>query len=223
MKTPGELRNDVLDELGFEPSLEEGGIGVAVEDGVVTLAGHVRSYAEKKVAERAVKRVDGVHGIANDLVVELWEGFQRDDTDIAHAALDALAWDTWLPRDAVTVTVKDGWITLDGSLPWQYQKIEAERAVSHLQGVKGVTNQIAVKPRVQATQVDRRIQSAFQRAASLDARNVHVETAGSVVILHGTVRSWAEHEDAERAAWSVPGVTSVRNELRIVVAELAAL
>lgn len=223
MKTPGELRNDVLDELGFEPSLEEGGIGVAVEDGVVTLAGHVRSYAEKRVAERAVKRVLGVHGIANDLKVELWEGFQRDDTDIAHAALDTLRWNTWLPQDAVTVTVKDGWITLDGSLPWQYQKMEAERAVSHLQGVKGVTNQIAVKPRVQATQVDRRIQSAFQRAASLDARNVHVETAGSVVILRGTIRSWAEHEDAERAAWSVPGVTSVRNELQIVVKELAAL
>jgi osmotically-inducible protein OsmY len=223
MKTPGELRNDVLDELGFEPSLEEGGIGVAVDDGVVTLTGHVKSYAEKRVAERAVKRVHGVHGIANDLKVELWEGFHRDDTDIAHAALDTLRWDTWLPQDAVTVTVKDGWITLEGSLPWQYQKIEAERAVSHLQGVKGVTNQIAVQPRVPATQVDRRIQSAFQRAASLDARNVHVETAGSVVILRGTVRSWAEHEDAERAAWSVPGVTSVRNELQIVVKELAAL
>ena len=125
MKTPGELRDDVLAELAFEPSLDAAGIGIAVADEVVTLTGHVKSYAEKMAAERAVKRVLGVHGIANDLKVELWAGFQRDDTDIAQSAANALRWNTWLPRDAVTVTVRDGWITLDGTLPWQYQKVEA--------------------------------------------------------------------------------------------------
>jgi osmotically-inducible protein OsmY len=221
MKSPGELKTDVLDELAFEPSLDEAGIGIAVNDGVVTLTGHVKSYAEKMAAERAAKRVHGVHGIANDLKVELWPGFQHDDTDIAQAAVNALRWNTWLPEGAVTTVVKDGWVTLDGSVPWQYQKIEAERSVANLQGVKGVSNQIAVQSPVQATQVERRVQSAFQRTASLDARQVHVETAGSTVILRGTVRSWAEHEDAERAAWSIPGVTAVRNELAIVVKELA--
>lgn len=223
MKTPGELKTDVLDELAFEPSLDEAGIGIAVNDGVVTLTGHVKNYAEKMAAERAAKRVHGVHGIANDLKVELWPGFRHDDTDVAQAAVNALRWNTWLPEGAVTVVVKNGWVTLDGSVPWQYQKLEAERGVAHLRGVKGVTNQVAVTAPVQATQVERRVQSAFQRAASLDARQVHVETAGNTVILRGTVRSWAEHEDAERAAWSVPGVTGVRNELQIAVRELVEL
>ena len=221
MKTSAELKTDVMDELMFEPSVDEAGIGVAVNEGVVTLTGHVRNFAEKMAAERAVKRVDGVHGVANDLKVELWPGFQHDDTDIAQAAVHALRWNTWLPANSVTVSVMDGWVTLEGSMPWQYQKQEAMLAVQHLRGVKGVTNQIVVKPSLQAAQVERKIQSAFQRAASLDARKVHVETAGSVAILRGTVRSWAEHEDAERAAWSVPGVTAVRNELEIVVQELA--
>lgn len=223
MKTSAELKTDVQDELAFEPSLDEAGIGVAVTDGVVTLTGHVKNYAEKVSAERAVKRVSGVHGMANDLAVELWPGSRHDDTDIAHAAVHALRWNAWLPQDAVTVTVKDGWVTLEGSLAWQYQKQEAENAVTHLHGVKGVTNQIAVKPRVQPTDVERRIQSAFARAASLDARAVHVEVSGDTVSLSGTVRSWAEHEDAERAVWSAPGVTTVRNRLEIVIPEVAVV
>ena len=168
---PGELRTDVQDELAFEPSLDEAGIGVAVTDGVVTLTGHVKNYAEKLAAERAVKRVSGVHAVANDLAVNLWPAFRHDDTDVAQAAVNALRWNTWLPKDAVMVTVKEGWVTLDGSVPWQYQKLEAERAVAHLQGVRGVTNQIAVQAPVRPTQVERRVQSAFARAASLDARS----------------------------------------------------
>lgn len=221
MKTAAELKTDVMDELMFEPSVDEAGIGVGVEEGIVTLAGHVKSYAEKLAAEVAAKRVDGVHGIANELKVELWPGFQHDDADLAKAAVHALRWNSWLPADAVTVSVSDGWVTLDGSVPWQYQKQEALLAIQRLQGVKGVTDKIEVKPRVQATQVERKIQSAFQRAASLDAGKIWVQTAGSVVTLRGTVRSWAEHQDAERAAWAVPGVTAVRNDLEIVVQELA--
>lgn len=221
MKTSAELKTDVVDELMFEPSIHEASIGVAVEDGVVTLSGHAKSYAEKLAAEEAAKRVDGVQAVANELKVELWPGFQHDDTDVAHAAAHALRWNTWLPADAVTASVSDGWVTLEGSVPWQYQKQEAMLAIQRLQGVKGVTNRIEVEPRVPATEVERKIQSAFQRAASLDARQVHVETAGSRAFLRGKVRSFAESQDAERAVWSVPGVTSVRNELEIVVRDLA--
>ena len=223
MKTAAELKTDVMDELMFEPSIDETGIGVAIEGGVVTLGGHVKSYAEKLAAEEAVKRVDGVQAVANELKVELWPGFQHDDTDVAHAVAHALRWNTWLPANAVTASVSDGWVTLEGSVPWQYQKQEAMLAIQRLQGVKGVTNRIEVEPRVAASEVERKIQSAFQRAASLDARKVHVETAGSRAILRGKVRSFAESQDAERAAWSVPGVTSVRNEVEIVVQDLSDL
>jgi osmotically-inducible protein OsmY len=221
MKTSTELKTDVMDELMFEPSIDETGIGVAVEDGVVTLSGHAKSYAEKLAAEEAVKRVDGVQAVANELKVELWPGFQHDDTDLAQAVAHALRWNAWLPANSVTASVSEGWVTLDGSVPWQYQKQEAALSIQRLQGVKGVTNRIEVEPRVQAEEVERKIQSAFQRAASLDAEQVHVETSGSRAILRGKVRSFAESQDAERAAWSVPGVTSVRNELEIVVQELA--
>jgi osmotically-inducible protein OsmY len=221
MKTSADLKTDVMDELLFDPSVDETGIGVAVEDGVVTLSGHTKSYAEKLAAEDAVRRVEGVQAVANELKVELWPGFQHDDTDVAHAVAHALRWNSWLPANAVTASVSDGWVTLEGSVPWQYQKQEAKLAIQRLQGVKGVTSRIEVEPRVQATEVERKIQSAFQRAASLDARQVHVETSGSRAILRGKVRSFAESQDAERAAWSVPGVTSVRNETEIVVRDLS--
>jgi osmotically-inducible protein OsmY len=223
MKTPSELKHDVEDELEFDPVLDAAGIGVSVTDGVVTLDGHVRSYADKIAAETTVKRVAGVKGVANDLTVTLWPGTERDDTDIALAAVHALEWNTWLPRGAITVTVKDGWVTLDGALDWQYQRETARRAVDHLTGVKGVITRITLKARVVPGEVERRVQSAFQRAASLDARQVHVETVGGRVILRGTVRSWAEREDAERAAWSVPGVTEVDNDIVIGAVEYAVV
>jgi osmotically-inducible protein OsmY len=222
MKTPSELQRDVLDELDFDPVLDAAGIGVSVTDGVVTLNGNVRSYADKIAAETTVKRVAGVKGVANDLKVELWPGTEHDDTRIARAAVSVLDWSMWVPKDAVTVTVKDGWVTLEGTVDWQYQREAALRAVGQLSGVKGVTSLMRVKPRVLPTDVERRIQSAFQRTASLDAKHVHVDTVGSRVVLRGQVRTWAEREDADRAAWSVPGVTEVENDLVIGVSEYAA-
>ncbi|HEU0012587.1 MAG TPA: BON domain-containing protein [Longimicrobium sp.] len=224
MKTPSELQRDVMDELEFDPRFDASGIGVAVSDGgVVTLTGHVESYAAKVATENAVKRVKGVKGVANDLSVRLWAGTERDDTDIAHAAVNALAWNTWLPRDAVTVTVKNGWVTLEGSLDWQYQREDARATVAHLTGVKGVTNLTTVKATVAPAAVENSVKSAFQRSASIDANHVHVETIGGRVILRGKVRSWVERDDAERAAWSVAGVTQVDNDLSIGVTEYAGI
>jgi osmotically-inducible protein OsmY len=221
MKTRSDLQHEVMEELEFDPSLDAAGIGVSVEDGVVTLDGHVPTYADKITAEKAAKRVEGVKGVANDLTVTLRMGTERDDTDIAQAAVRALEWNVWIPKGVVQVTVKDGWITLDGTLDWQYQRNAARTAVEHLTGVKGVTNLIILKTTVLPAEVERRVQSAFQRAASIDAKQVHADTVGGRVTLHGTVRSWTEREDAERAAWSVAGVTEVDNHLGIGMTEFA--
>lgn len=160
-----------------------------------------------------------MRAVANDIRVALPGGMERDDTDIAQAALHAVEWNTELHGRGIRVTVKDGWVTLEGMLDWQFQREAARRAVEYLMGVKGVSNLITLRARVVPGSVEKRVQSAFQRAASLDARRVHVSTIGGRVILRGTVRSWAEHADAERAAWSVAGVTEVENDLMIDVAQ----
>src|ERR1700759_5608205 len=215
MKPDSEIERDVREELQWDPDLNAEDIAVSVKNGVVTLAGFTRSYTDRLEAEAAAKRVAGVHAVANDIDVRLPTIDQRPDPDIARDATAALKSELPISHDKIKVIVKDGWITLEGSAEWQYQKTTAESAVRKIKGVKGVTNVIQLKPAVKPTDIQRKIQQAFKRSAEVDADRITVEAKGSEVILKGTVRSWTEREEAERVAWSAPGVTHVED--RIVV------
>ena len=214
-RTDEQIQRDVLAELKWEPNVQPNEIGVAVKDGVVTLTGWVDSYAKRWAAEEAAHRVRGVKAVANDIEVRLPSSAERTDADLAAAAVRALEWDALVPIEKVDVTVSKGWITLRGEVEWQYQKQDAERVVRRLSGVRGVTNLLVVKPRVSPADLKEKIEQALVRNAETDAQRIQVEVSGSKVILKGTVRSYAEREAAERAAWSAPGVTSVEN--RIIV------
>jgi osmotically-inducible protein OsmY len=215
MKSDSEIERDVRDELKWDPDLDASDIAVSVKDGVVTLAGFTKSYTDRLEAELAAKRVAGVRAVANDIEVRLPAIDQRPDPDIARDAVSALKAELPISHDRIKVIVKDGWVTLEGAVEWQYQKTTAENAVRKVKGVKGVTNVVTVKPKVQPSELQHKIMEAFKRNAEVDANRITVEANGSEVILKGTVRSWIEREEAERVAWSAPGVTKVED--RIVV------
>src|SRR5438067_2508857 len=216
-RTDEEIQRDVLNELKFEPRVQPNEVGVVVKDGVVTLTGWVDSYAKKWAAEEAAHRVRGVLAVANDIEVRLPTSAERTDPDIAAAAVRALEWDATIPVDKLDITVSKGWVTLRGQVEWQYQKQDAERVVRRLQGVRGVSNLIVVRPRLSPTELKEKIEQALVRTAELDAQRIAVRIEGSKVILEGRVRAWAEREEAERAAWSAAGVTTVENRIQIAL------
>jgi len=210
-----EIQEQVIDELRWDPEVDPTDVGVEVDNGVVTLYGTVKSYPVKFASEKAAHRVRGVRAVANEIRVQLPSDQTRTDTDIATAAASALEWDTTVPHECIAVTVRDGWVTLEGDVDWGHQKEAADKVVRNLTGIKGVTNVIAVMPRKVPPPVIRsRIEESLKRA-KLGARPIHVETTDGKVTLSGTVHSWAEREEAEKTAWAAEGVAAVENRITV--------
>lgn len=209
------LRQDIIDELEFEPSLDAASIGIAVEKGIVTLTGHVANYTEKVTARDVVQRVKGVRGIADRLEIRLMNQKKTADDEIAARAIAIIDWDTTIPESDVQVVVSKGWITLKGDVDWQYQRESAEHAVRKLSGVSGVSNLITVRKRPQPADVKSRIEAALRRNAEIEANAIRVSVHDSSIVLEGHVHSWSERRAAQNAAWSVPGIAFVDDRLSV--------
>ena len=209
------LRQDIIDELEFEPSIDAADIGVAVENGVATITGHVPTYAQKATVEDVVRRVIGVKGIAQEIEVRPFGANQTADDEIAKRALNMINWNTSVPKNAVQVTVQKGWVTLSGKVEWQYQKIAAGDAVRGLAGVSGVSNNIDIKPECPSSDVKKRIEDALKRNAEVEAKGIRIDVVDGMVTLEGRVKAWPERDAAERAAWSAPGVKAVVDRITV--------
>ena len=216
-KSDEQLRKDVLDELHWDPSVGRAEIGVVARDAVVTLTGQVDSFAKRWAAMKAAERVKGVVAVADELTVHLPTDLRRTDMDIAHMVAEALRWDIQVPDERIKARVDEGWVSLDGEVDWEYQRNAALRAVRNLTGLRGITNNITLKARAWAPEVKTRIETALKRTADVDAGHITVLADQGKVTLKGTVHSWSAREDAERAAWSAPGVTWVKDELVVGV------
>jgi osmotically-inducible protein OsmY len=215
-KTDQEIQRNVLEELKWDARVQPNEIGVAAKDGVVTLTGWVDSYTKKWAAEEAAHRVKGVRAVANDIEVRIPTAAERTDADIALAVSRAIEWDAMVPTDKVKVTVSKGWVSLEGEVEWQFEKEAAERAARRITGVRGVTNLIRVQPsKPSPTDIKQRIEAALLRDAETDAQRIQVDVSGSTVTLRGTVRSYAEKQEAARVAWSAPGVKAVENQIQV--------
>lgn len=215
MKTDIQIQKDVMDELKWDPSLNSTEIGVTVKNGIVTLSGQVNSYTKKVAAEKDARKISGVKAIAEDIQLHVFPSFQKSDSEIAEAVLNALKWNSSVQEEKIKIKVEDGNVQLEGEVEWEYQRTSIKSAIENLTGVKSVMNLITIKPKFTASDVHQKIIAALHRSATIDAENIIVQTIGSQVVLSGRVRSFAEKEDAELAAWKAPGVTSVENELRI--------
>ena len=215
MRTDEEIQSDVIAELQTDPSAGADHVGVSVKDGVVTLTGHVSNYAEKWASERAAQRVYGVKAVADEVTVRIPSASERTDDEIAQAGVQALRWHAAVPDDLIKLVVENGWVTLEGTVDWQYQKDAALQAIRNLLGVRGVIDRVSVAPRVKPAVVKDKIYAALVRNAEVDARRIGVKAKDGHVVLHGNVRSWFEREEAARAAWNIPGVREVENELTV--------